>query len=75
MRFPSVAAEGEAAPGADSAAAILINFFALLNTAADRFCPSIDLNQRVAPRAFSLRRNMAICVQFDSANDQKWAHD
>src|SRR5215469_5198173 len=39
MRFPSVAAVVQAAPGADSAAAILINFFALVNTAADRFCP------------------------------------
>ena len=74
MRFPSVAAVGQAAPGADSPAAIVINFFALLNTAADRFCPSIDLNQRVALGHF---RCDAIWpyVQFDSPNDQKWAHD
>ena len=39
MRFPSVAAVVQAAPGADSAAAILINFLALVNTAADRFSP------------------------------------
>ena len=39
MRFPSVAAVVQAAPGADNAAAILINFLALVNTAADRFCP------------------------------------
>jgi hypothetical protein len=75
MRFPSVAAVGQAASGADSAAAILINFFALLNSAADRFCPSIDLNQRVALGHFRCDANMAIYVQFNSPNDQKWAHD
>jgi hypothetical protein len=74
MRFPSVAAVGQAAPGADSAAAIVINFFALLNTAADRFCLSIDLNQRVALGHCRCDATWPY-VQFDSPNDQKWAHD
>jgi len=49
----------------------LINFLAPLNTAIDRFCPSIDLNQRVALDIPAATQHGH--VQFYSPNDQKCA--